>query len=75
MQALNELEILAGGADGHKFGVPDLPLPPRNNLKFRYDPIVTQVTKLMMRDGKLSVAQRVGSSVLFRGVWTFADPS
>lgn len=48
---------------GHKFGLPELPLPSNAHLKHRYDPIVEQVTNLMMRDGKKSVAQRVGPSV------------
>lgn len=44
---------------GHIFDLPALPLPPNSNLKHRYDPIVKQFTNLMMRDGKLSKAQRV----------------
>lgn len=48
---------------GHKFGLPELPLPSNSNLKHRYDPVVSQVTNLLMKDGKKSVAQRVGSSV------------
>lgn len=43
---------------GHKFGIPELPLPPDANLKYRYDPLVHQFTRLIMRDGKLSRAQR-----------------
>ena len=35
-------------------------------MKHRYDPVVTQVTKLIMQDGKLSVAQRVWSPYLLR---------
>lgn len=48
---------------GHYFDLPALPLPPNSNLKHRYDPIVKQFTNLMMRDGKLSKAQRVCPSV------------
>lgn len=48
---------------GHIFDLPALPLPPNSNLKHRYDPIVKQFTNLMMRDGKLSKAQRVCPSV------------
>ena len=44
----------------HIFGIPPIPIPSGFNLKRRYEPIVEQVTKLMMRDGKLSIAQRVG---------------
>ena len=50
--------------DGHKFGLPELPIPSNNNLKYRYDPVVSQVTNMMMQHGKKSVAQRVGSLVL-----------
>jgi hypothetical protein len=49
---------------GHKFGLPTLPIPSTSNIKHRYDPIVAQVTGLLMRHGKLSVAQRVGQSFL-----------
>lgn len=68
--ALAQMENIAKGGHGldpvevgHKFGLPDLPIPPRANLHHRYDPVVSQVTNLLMRHGKLSVAQRVGSSV------------
>ena len=50
-------------AIGHKYGLPQLPLPKNANFKHRYDPVISQVTNLLMKDGKLSVAQRVGSSV------------
>lgn len=68
--ALGQMEVVACGGrasdvetSGPKFELPDLPLPSTSNLKHRYDPVVEQVTKLIMRHGKLSVAQRVGSSV------------
>ena len=48
---------------GHIFGLPELPIQSQSNLKHRYDPVVHQVTNLLMRDGKLSKAQRVSSSV------------
>ena len=44
---------------GHKFGLPELPIQSTANMKHRYDPIIVQVTNLLMQDGKLSVAQRV----------------
>lgn len=44
---------------GHIFGLPELPLPSTSHLKHRYDPVVHQVTNLLMQDGKLSKAQRV----------------
>lgn len=48
---------------GHKFELPALPLAANMHLKYRYAPVVKQVTNLLMRDGKLSVAQRVRPSV------------
>ena len=50
-------------AQGHIFGLPALPLPSNANFKYRYDPIVKQVTGLIMQHGKLGVAQRVRSLV------------
>ena len=44
---------------GQKFGLPELPLKPNLNLKYRYEPVVKQVTNLLMRHGKLGKAQRV----------------
>lgn len=43
---------------GHKFPLPELPLPPTAHKEYRHDPIVTQLTNLLMRDGKKSVAER-----------------
>lgn len=67
--ALGQIQNIADGGQvsdpvvaGHKYGIPDLPLPSNSNLHYRYDPVVTQVTNLLMRHGKLSAAQRVGSS-------------
>lgn len=45
--------------EGIKFGVPETPLPGNAHLKRRYDPVVEQITNLMMRHGKKGVAQRV----------------
>ena len=39
--------------------MPELPLPPFSNRKKRYDDVVNQLTNLMMKDGRLSAAQRV----------------
>lgn len=44
---------------GLKFAMPTLPLPKDGHVKHRYDPVVEQVTNLLMRHGKKSVAQRV----------------
>jgi hypothetical protein len=47
------------GGEGHKFGLPEVPLVRTDHLKSRYDPVVDQLTKRLMRSGKLSTAQRV----------------
>ncbi|KAI4192166.1 MAG: hypothetical protein LQ346_004437 [Caloplaca aetnensis] len=49
---------------GHSFDLPALPLAANLHLKYRYAPIVKQVTNLLMRDGKLSVAQRNMAMIL-----------
>ncbi|KAH8811959.1 30S ribosomal protein-like protein S7 [Xylogone sp. PMI_703] len=72
LMALGRLENVAAGGHasdpvafpGHRFGVPDLPLPPMSHLHYRYDPVVAQVTTLLMKDGKKSVAQRNMSYIL-----------
>ena len=65
--AVGQLEAVAHGGQinditpemiGHKFPLPELPLPPFSNRKERY-PVVDQVTNLMMKHGRLSAAQRV----------------
>ncbi|KAG5979164.1 hypothetical protein E4U55_005481 [Claviceps digitariae] len=43
---------------GHKFPLPKKPYPEGYNLKKRYHPVLEQFTRLLMKDGKLSVAQR-----------------
>lgn len=43
--------------EGHKYGVPEITA--HMNHKDRYGPVVLQVTKLLMRHGKLAKAQRV----------------
>lgn len=50
-------------SQGHIFGLPDLPIPARAHLKYRYEPVVQQITGLIMKSGKLGVAQRVRPSV------------
>lgn len=46
---------------GHKFAIPAMDSVSRlDHLRRRYDPVVDQVTKSLMRDGKLSQAQKVG---------------
>ncbi|KAK0640883.1 ribosomal protein S7 domain-containing protein [Cercophora newfieldiana] len=69
--ALKQLQEAAYGLNtydpevhGHKFGVPALPIAPDMNHKRRYDTVVEQVTKLLMRDGKLAKAQRDMAMIL-----------
>ncbi|KAK3332043.1 ribosomal protein S7 domain-containing protein [Cercophora scortea] len=64
-KALSQLQLVTYGlnpfdpaVDGHKYGLPDLPLPSEMHMKHRYDPAIVQFTKLLMQDGKLSKAQR-----------------
>lgn len=64
--ALNQLRMIEYGlsshdpsVEGHKYGVPELPLPSQKHNKHRYDAVVSQVTRLLMKDGKLAKAQRV----------------
>jgi hypothetical protein len=48
---------------GLKFDMPTTPLPKTENMRRRYDPLVEQFTKLLMRHGKLSVAQKVRGGI------------
>lgn len=49
---------------GLKFQMPSLPLPKDGHVKHRYDPVVEQVTNLLMQHGKKSAAQRSMALVL-----------
>lgn len=51
-------------AVNHKFPLPTLPLPPRANHEHRYDPVVEQITNLLMQDGKKATAQRNMAHIL-----------
>ncbi|KAK4164556.1 ribosomal protein S7 domain-containing protein [Cladorrhinum sp. PSN259] len=69
--ALSQLEMVAYGlnpfnreVEGHKFGLPELPLPSNMHKNYRYDDIVAQVTRLLMKDGKLGQAQRDMAMIL-----------
>lgn len=62
--ALAKLQQASAGEDilddeaGHKFGMPAKP-GKYDKLQDRYPPVIHQVTRLLMRDGKLSQAERV----------------
>ncbi len=47
------------GGEGHKFGLPEVPLGRTDHFKKRYHPVVDQLTKSLMRHGKLGAAQKV----------------
>ncbi|KAK3676050.1 hypothetical protein LTR78_004242 [Recurvomyces mirabilis] len=57
-------QIVQEEKKGHKFPLPTLPLPSNAHLKHRHDPVVLQVTNLMMIDGKKSVAERNMAHIL-----------
>ncbi|KAH6842806.1 ribosomal protein S7 domain-containing protein [Chaetomium sp. MPI-CAGE-AT-0009] len=64
-KALNQLRLIEYGinpldpsVEGHKYGLPELPLPSQKHAKHRYDSVISQVTRLLMEDGKLAKAQR-----------------
>ncbi|KAH7157794.1 ribosomal protein S7 domain-containing protein [Dactylonectria estremocensis] len=63
-----ELEAAEEGEEletvGAKFGLPTRPWPEDYNHKKRYHPVLHQITRLLMRDGKLSVAQRNMATVM-----------
>ncbi|KAL9603140.1 MAG: hypothetical protein Q9219_001343 [cf. Caloplaca sp. 3 TL-2023] len=59
---------------GHTFDLPALPIPENMHLKYRYAPIVKQVTNLLMRDGKLSVAQR-NMAIILNHLRTASPPT
>lgn len=64
--ALDQLRMIEYGlnpldpsVEGHKYGLPEIDLGSRKHTKHRYDETITQITRLLMRDGKLAKAQRV----------------
>lgn len=55
------------GGKEFKFALPPRPYPANFNHKKRYHPVVDLLVRMMMRDGKLSPAQRV------RSIWSSAQ--
>ena len=49
---------------GHKFPLPELPLHPRLGKDYRYDPVVSQITNLIMQHGMKATAQRNMAHIL-----------
>lgn len=74
--ALQQLEMTAHGLDpfakstGYKFEEPPMPqgkLPmAQYHMRYRYEEGIAQLTRLLMRDGKLSKAQNVSWKRLCR---------
>jgi small subunit ribosomal protein S7 len=64
LESLNALQTTQGSGEGHKFPLPELPLPPNLIKKTRYDPVVEQLTNLMMKDGNKATAQRYMAFIL-----------
>lgn len=70
---------VVGSGEGHKFPLPELPLPWHMQMKNRYHPVLMQISRLLMREGKLSKAQSVcffslvslSSPRTFRSVFIF----
>ncbi|KAK4100516.1 ribosomal protein S7 [Parathielavia hyrcaniae] len=69
--ALNQLRLIEYGlspldpaVEGHKYGLPELPLPTDKHTKHRYDAVIQQITRLLMKDGKLAKAQRDMAMIL-----------
>lgn len=59
-----ELELSPEEDAGHKFGLPAIPIPKNMHKDYRYEPIVDQVTNLMMQHGEKAKAQRNMSYIL-----------
>ncbi|WEW58369.1 hypothetical protein PRK78_003837 [Emydomyces testavorans] len=49
---------------GYKFDPPSIPLPKSEHVKRRYEPLMDQFTKMLMKDGKLSLAQKHMTMIL-----------
>jgi len=49
---------------GHKHNLPTLPLDRTDRMRKRYDPVIAQMTNLLMEDGKLSAAQAIMLRIL-----------
>ncbi|KAM5429382.1 hypothetical protein McanMca71_004281 [Microsporum canis] len=58
------VEVAEGIPEGFKFEPPTLPLPPDGRINRRYEPLVEQFTKLIMKHGKLSLAQKHMAKIL-----------
>jgi hypothetical protein len=61
-------QVAVESHSGLKFEMPVTPLPKTEHVKRRYDPLVEQFTKLLLQDGKLSAAQKVGGFGVFSNI-------
>ncbi|KAK4624271.1 37S ribosomal protein S7, mitochondrial [Fulvia fulva] len=64
LDASSNLPVPQQGGEGHKFPLPELPLAQGLNKDYRYDPVVQQITNLIMQDGKKAAAQRNMATIL-----------
>ncbi|KAI9659740.1 MAG: hypothetical protein M1831_003638 [Alyxoria varia] len=62
--AQRDAMVKAQGGEGLKFEPPGRPLKEHRHVQKRYDDVVEQVTNMIMRDGKKSVAQRNMATIL-----------
>ncbi|EGD99093.1 30S ribosomal protein S7 [Trichophyton tonsurans CBS 112818] len=58
------VDVEKGIPEGFKYEPPTLPLPPNERFDRRYEPLVEQFTKLIMKHGKLSLAQKHMAKIL-----------
>jgi small subunit ribosomal protein S7 len=58
-EAIIEAPKQPEASPGLKFEMPPIIIPRTDKFRERYDPVVNQVTRMLMRHGKLSAAQRV----------------
>ncbi|KAL9053117.1 MAG: hypothetical protein Q9162_004981 [Coniocarpon cinnabarinum] len=64
MEMRAQAQVITQQRQGLKFGDPSTPANRQKHLRRRYDGVMEQVTNMIMRDGKKSVAQRVSSPLI-----------
>ena len=61
LEMRKQAQVIAQERQGLKFAAPSTPVEKQRHLKRRYEGVIEQVTNLIMRHGKKSVAQRVNA--------------
>ncbi|KAL9084993.1 MAG: hypothetical protein Q9159_004959 [Coniocarpon cinnabarinum] len=64
MEMRAQAQVITQQRQGLKFGDPSTPANRQKHLRRRYDGVMEQVTNMIMRDGKKSVAQRNLAEIL-----------